>query len=287
MTKTLNAVILSASSGIGEALCRSWAQLGWKIFGSYRKLSPSVADLPSHPKIQLAPCDLYSLNSISDFCSWIEKVCPAWDVFVCAAGTLDPVGPFEKTSFEDWESAIQVNFLRPLKVLQRLLKVRAPKTQEREPAVLFFAGGGTNNAVTNYSSYAISKIALTKMCEFLDAEIPDVRFSILGPGWVKTKIHESTLRAGVDKAGANFLKTQEKLAGTDWVPMERVVECCTWLVTTPSNGVKGRNFSAANDLCGSAKLERALEEDADMYKLRRNNNGWRPDADRENGVGIT
>ena len=278
MTKPLNSVILSASSGIGGALCRSWAQSGWNIFGSFRTANQTVLDLQSNPKIQLAPCDLSSLNSISDFCSWIEKTCPAWDVFVCAAGSLDPIGPFENAPFEEWESAIQVNFLRPLRILQRLLKSRAPKTQEREPSVLFFAGGGTNNAVTNYSSYAISKIALTKMCEFLDAEIPDVRFSILGPGWVKTKIHESTLRAGVDKAGANFFKTQEKWAGTDWVPMERVVECCTWLATTPSKGVKGRNFSAANDLCGTLELERALEENPDMYKLRRNNNAWHPQA---------
>ena len=34
------------------------------------------------------------------------------------------------------------------------------------------------------------------MCELLDAEVPDVKFVILGPGWVRTKIHDAVLQAG-------------------------------------------------------------------------------------------
>ena len=44
------------------------------------------------------------------------------------------------------------------------------------------------------------------MCELLDAEIHDTAFTILGPGWVNTKIHQSTL-ANKHKAGENYKKT--------------------------------------------------------------------------------
>lgn len=110
------------------------------------------------------------------------------------------------------------------------------------------------------------------MCEFLDAEMPDVKFAIVGPGWVKTKIHEATLKAGPN-AGANFERTQNQ---NNWTSMDRVIDCCTWLATTASKGVRGRNFSVAHDPCGTRELEAELENDPNMYKLRRYKNSWRP-----------
>lgn len=273
--KNPQAIILSASSGIGEALAKSWAQKGWKVFGTYRTQSSSVLEMSKNSAISMTPCDLDSIASIETACNHLKSV--SWDVLVFAVGKMEPIGPFEKLSFSRWEESIQVNFLRQMRILHALLPSRN-KTGALDPCVLFFAGGGTNSAVVNYSSYTISKIALTKMSEFLDAEMPDVRFAIVGPGWVKTKIHEETLRAGAEMAGANFGRTEGRLKGTDWVPMDKVVQCCTWIATTASKGVRGRNFSVANDLCGHFELEKALENDPNMYKLRRSQNSWKPDS---------
>ena len=110
------------------------------------------------------------------------------------------------------------------------------------------------------------------MCEFLDAEIPDTRFVILGPGCVKTKIHEPTLKLALE---GQYKKTAERLENENaCVPMEKVIQSCTWLVTTPCKAVRGRNFSTASDLWGSENLEKELELDPDMYKLRRHKNSW-------------
>lgn len=244
----MKAIIIAISSGIGSALADAWAQKGWEIHGTSR-----------------SDCDLLSKESIKKACAQLKLKCPKWDVLVFAAGTLDPIGPFESVSFDAWEEGIQVNLLSQLRILHELLPSR-----NQNAAVLFFAGGGTNNAVLNYSSYTLSKIALTKMCEFLDAEMPGVKFTIVGPGWVKTKIHEATLRAG-PLAGANFEKTRDR---KEWISMDRVVECCTWLATTASKGVGGRNFSAAHDAFGTLELQAELEKDPDMYKLRRHKNSW-------------
>jgi len=136
------------------------------------------------------------------------------------------------------------------------------------PCVLFFAGGGTNNAVKNYSAYTISKIALIKICELLDAEIPDTRFSIIGPGWVKTKIHDSTLKAGA-RAGENYKRTLVKLTGDDCTHMEEILDCCDWIIGSPRKVISGRNFSVVFDKWGTKELEKILLKEADMYKLRR------------------
>ena len=48
----------------------------------------------------------------------------------------------------------------------------------------------------NYSAYCVGKLLLIKMTELLDSECPDLQVSIIGTGWVNTKIHRQTLAAG-------------------------------------------------------------------------------------------
>jgi NAD(P)-dependent dehydrogenase (short-subunit alcohol dehydrogenase family) len=119
----------------------------------------------------------------------------------------------------------------------------------------------------------VSKIALTKMTELLDAEIPDTRFVIVGPGWVKTKIHTETLNAGT-RAGANYHTTLQRLAHDEFVDMQRVVACCNWVVDAPHAVVGGRNFSVEHDAWGQPALHEALKRDSNLYKLRRSGNDW-------------
>ena len=137
--------------------------------------------------------------------------------------------------------------------------------------MILFAGGGTNSATKYYSAYTISKIALIKMCELLSAEILDIRFSIVGPGWVKTKIHDATLTAG-ERAGKNYEKTKFKLQSDELTTMKDVLDCCDWLISSPRELISGRNFSTVFDKWGTEELFEALIRDSDMYKLRRHGN---------------
>ena len=141
--------------------------------------------------------------------------------------------------------------------------------------VIFFAGGGTNNATERYSAYTISKIASIKMCELLDFEFEDTKFSILGPGWVKTKIHNATLEDKVN-AGKNYFKTRELISENGMNSMERVIDCCDWVINQPKNIVGGRNFSVVNDNWGSEDLTELLGKNQDLYKLRRLGNDLKP-----------
>ena len=270
MTSSRSAIVIAASSDIGANLCKHWRGKGWKVAGTFRSASPNVEELQRTHNVELFPCDLLNPDSIKNSCSALANTCPNWDVLTFAPGLQDPIGFFEQVDFEKWEQGVNVNLLKPLEILHRLLPYR---NREKKPTVLFFAGGGTNNAVVRYSSYTLSKIALIKMCELLDAEMPDTRFVIVGPGWVKTKIHVSTVNAK-EAAGANFHRTLEKFQKGDWIPMEKVVECCTYLVTTPCDAISGRNFSVASDSWGTIDLEQALISNPEMYKLKRHLNDW-------------
>jgi NAD(P)-dependent dehydrogenase (short-subunit alcohol dehydrogenase family) len=187
-------------------------------------------------------------------------------------GTQDPVGAFIECSFDEWEESVRVNFTSQMRIIRELLSSRRVNSA-LGPCVLLFAGGGTNSAPVNYSAYTVSKIALIKMCELLHAEISDTRFAMVGPGWVKTKIHDSTLKAGV-RAGANYQRTIDKLVSNQCTPMDQVLDCCDWLVDASRELVGGRNFSVVFDMWGTEQLAKMLAEDPNMYKLRRHGNDW-------------
>lgn len=256
-------------------MCLRWRRYGWTVFGTYRTPSAQIDELRK-AGVTLSSCDVRDRASIQSTCASLREQCEAWDVLVLAPGRQEPVGPFAVTPFDEWEEGIHVNFLGQLRVIHELLPTRRRNT-ERPPCVALFAGGGTNNAVLSYSSYTVSKIALIKMCELLDAELGDTRFVIIGPGWVKTKIHQPTLSAGEALAGDNYQKTLAKLAGDECTTMDRILDCFDWAITTPCNAVSGRNFSVVFDPWGKEALEEELRRDPHMYKLRRWRNDWRND----------
>jgi len=238
--------------------------------GTYRTESKVVQVLEDKGVI-LTHCDLREKRSIEKACSDLRSLAQEWDVLVLCPGSQDPVGLFDVCDFDEWEESIKINFTGQLRIVYELLAIRN-RAADTEPCVLFFAGGPVNRATRFYSAYTVSKIALIKMCELLDAEIPDTRFAIIGPGWVKSKIHDATLKAGKELAGENYELTKQKLASNECTPMDRILDCLDWLVRAQRNVVSGRNFSVVWDAWDTEELSQKLLLDFDIYKLRRHGN---------------
>ena len=188
------AVIVSVSSDIGYALAKRWQERGIEVWGTYRTSSSLVDDLNTSG-IKTFQCDAGNEASVINACAQLRLASDQWDYLVLCPRDPRTGGGFYRIDFAQWAKSVEVNFTSQMQFVHELLPSRN-KIGKQPPVVLFFAGCGTNNATVNYSAYTISKIALIKMCELLDAEIPDVNFVILGPGWVKTKIHQATLDAG-------------------------------------------------------------------------------------------
>lgn len=262
-------IIISVSSDIGTALAKKLLTQGAQVIGTYRTMTPALKELEQQGA-QLHPWSASSSTS-HKLVDSLKKEAISWDGLIICHGTLNPIGNFADVSFSAWSESITTNFLSSLEILHQLLSLRN-QAALNGPAVLFFAGGGTNSAPTKHSAYVVSKVALIKMCELLQAEIPDTRFSILGPGWVKTKIHQETLKAGPNQAGSSFIKTKEMLKQPKeaWVPLEKVIHCCLWALHSPAIG--GRNISVEHDAWDASELELALQNDLNLFKLRRYGN---------------
>jgi NAD(P)-dependent dehydrogenase (short-subunit alcohol dehydrogenase family) len=263
------ALVIGASSDIGSALCNDWIAKNWEVAGTYRTESKTVKLLNAKMSA-LVQCDLRNSKSVENVCAELNKAMPKWDVLVLGPGLQEPAGLFHECDFDEWVESVEVNFTSQLRFLHFLLASRSPKCMSG-PTVLFFAGGGVNSAPANYSAYTVSKIALIKMVELLAVEITDAKFLIVGPGWVKTKIHHSILNAG-ERAGASYERTLEMFKNGTFTPMEKVVECCNALISGPREILTGRNFSVAFDRWDDPNLLELLQKHPEMYKLRRYGN---------------
>ena len=107
------------------------------------------------------------------------------------------------------------------------------------------------------------------MTELLDSECPDLQVSIIGTGWVNTKIHQQTIQAG-EAAGVNFEKTLEFIdSAAGGSSLQDVAECVDWCLAAPRAAVGGRNFSLVHDKWRDPKFIDDLIAEPDSYKLRR------------------
>ena len=262
-------LILSISSDIGFHLAKDWLKKGYNVIGTYRQFSQNCRKLESLGATILK-CDL--TNDASVECAANKILTHSdWIHLVLAAGTQEPIGKFSEINFLNWKESFNINFLNQLYFLQLLIK-NLRFSEFKNKRVIMFAGSGTNSAPLNYSAYTISKIALIKMCELLQAEIPQVSFTILGPGWVKTKIHNETIRSSY-LAGNNLKIAKTKIKNNDFYPMEKVIQCCNWILSAKKEVVNGRNFSAVFDPWEEKKIDQ-ISKDNNNFKLRRFSNDF-------------
>ena len=266
-----SAIIIGISSDIGRELAVRFVADGWAVSGTFRAKA-GIDGLPSG--VRLTPCDMRSRDSVAAALDALGQYSLNWDVLVVAVGTEEPIGTFWECDADAWDENVLVNALTPLRIVRDLYPMRNPAGK---PSVAFFSGAGTNSAAPAYSAYCASKIFLIKMCELLDAESPDTSFFIIGPGIVRTKIHEQTLRSP-ERSGQNYHKLVDFLNSTEpGTSYDQIYACLRWCMNAGKSAVGGRNLSLVHDAWrnGGAALLREFKKDPNLYKLRRFGNDLR------------
>lgn len=259
------AFILGVTADIGLGIARRLLDDGWRVVGTGRDPS-RVSAMQDYAHFTFIPCDLADPVSVRDCALAFEAMALEWSLFVSAAGTMEPIGKFFDIDFDDWAGSIQINMTNQLRILHYLWPRRAA-----QPQIMYMAGGGTNNPMRHYSAYCLSKIALIKMCELIDDEEPEANIFIIGPGYVRTRIHEETLRAG-GKAGQAFDKTRQFLeSDASGTSLDDIYAHLVWCMDQGRNVAGGRNFSTVHDPWRdkSSGLADKIRGQADAFRLRR------------------
>ena len=247
MIKNKTTLVIGANSGIAQKLIERLKIEKHIIHGSYRTITSQIT-----PAIKSYTCDLSEKRSIDNFIDTYSEQ-ETWDNLVIFPATMEPIGQFEKISINEWIESFQINFTHQVYLLHRLLS----SSNRKDSKVLLFAGGGVNSAPLNYSCYTTSKISMIKLIELLDQEIKDISFSILGPGWVKTKIHNQSIQEKFADLNS-YKETKRRILENDFVDMNKVIDSIMWILYAEKKLVGGRNFSTAHDPWGSEELNDML-----------------------------
>jgi len=254
------ALVVGIGSFIGGYVATRLKQDGWSVIGTAREETKLEANFDGAIR-----CDLDDSQSIEAAKDSLQALSDGWSLLFIAAGTMQPIGKFFDVSASEWERGLQVSALGPLRLLRNLWPVRSLTAT---PTVCFLAGGGTNNDFPNYSAYCVAKILLIKMTELLQSEEPSTKFVIIGPGYVRTPIHDETMSAG-EAAGENRRRTERLLKGPG-TDLERIYRHILACHEGPLEKLGGRNFSTVHDDWELGSIITTIKEfPSDAYRLRR------------------
>lgn len=157
---------------------------------------------------------------------WIEGTHFQRVAVVAAAGTLGERGGLLDGSLTDWDRTFRVNVLGNLAVVQAVLPRMIQAGYGR---IVTFAGGGAAYAYPLFSGYALSKTAMVRATENLDAELKgkgDFNTVCIAPGAMQTD-----MLAAVRAAGAEVRTT---------VPIEEPVEFVWQFICAEKCAFSGR-----------------------------------------------
>jgi 3-oxoacyl-[acyl-carrier protein] reductase len=183
---------------------------------------------------------------------------------VAAAGILGPIGQLDELPAHELVQTIAINLVGTMLAL----KYSLPRLRVSHGRAVTFSGGGGTAPLPRYDAYAASKAGVVRLTENV-ASSGEIEINSVAPGFVITRMHEETMRAGAEAAGAAYHKrTREQLAAGGFPASEAAALVC-FLLSEQATGISGRLLSAQWDPWRDADFLARLRADDTMARLRR------------------
>jgi len=233
-------VVIGGTGGIGFATVRALLGTGADVLATGR--DSSRLDKVEKTGAHVTRLDLGDEASPSALADAVERHLGGLDGVVAAAGGYGPIGPTRRVDLAALRASLQENLLGPLGCIQAL----APFLDSApDPSIVLLSGGGATAPLPHYAAYSIAKVATVRLAEMLAIEEPHWRVNAVAPGFVATRIHDSTLAAGPELAGSVYEDTQRQTERA--VPPERAAALIAFLLGPRAAGITGRLVSAVWD----------------------------------------
>ena len=208
-------LITGASAGIGAAIAREYASLGWDLALCARREAPMVALATELKKdfgtrSHIFPIDLFKTNATDELLSRLAAKNLHIDGLVNNAGYGHPDGYFD-SPWEDHANFLQLMLTAPCELARKLAPAMAENRFGRIINVASLAGHLPGSK--GHTLYAAVKSFLIKFSESLHMEMSEsgVYVSALCPGFVFTEFHDvNGTRDAVNKLpGFMFMDAEE------------------------------------------------------------------------------
>ncbi|KAH6861096.1 hypothetical protein BKA58DRAFT_443861 [Alternaria rosae] len=203
-------IITGAGSGIGRATALAFAKAGAARLILIGRTESTLRESEKLLAGSKAECVVFSVSSTDETAMHdVAKQVGAWDVLVLAAAHISSPSTIVKSSLQDWWADYETN------VKAIVIASQAFIPSAKAGAALYTLAAGAAALPPAYtpglSGYLTSKVAQTKIVEFLAAENPDLFACAVHPGMVDTGIFRgsgadpSHLPMDSAELSANFL----------------------------------------------------------------------------------
>jgi NAD(P)-dependent dehydrogenase (short-subunit alcohol dehydrogenase family) len=183
---------------------------------------------------------------------------------VTAAGILGPIGALEELPVAELTRAIGVNLIGTMLALRFAL----PRLRAGGGRAVTFSGGGASSPLPRYDAYAASKAAVVRLTENV-AAAGGIEVNCVAPGFVSTRMHDQTLSAGPDAAGARYYERTRAELAEGGFPAAEAAELVCFLLSDQARGISGRLLSAQWDPWREEEFRARLRTDDSLATLRR------------------
>ena len=266
------ALITGASRGLGAVLAEQFWFGGYSLLliaRSSNALDSVRARLPNRvgQTCFIETVDLADASSTSLLLKTIEEKYSDISVLINNAATHGPIGPLSSTNMLEWERALFVNLLSPVK----LCRLAARLMKANGGSIINIAGGGATSPRANFSAYATSKAGLVRFSETLSAELCSfgINVNCISPGAMPTELLKEVISRGVELAGETELQNARQTFASGHDPSLEVAQLALMLASTNGKQINGKIISAVWDDWRSFPDHHQELHESDVYTLRR------------------
>jgi NAD(P)-dependent dehydrogenase (short-subunit alcohol dehydrogenase family) len=181
------AIVTGATSGIGMATARKFAEQGGKVAAAGRK--KDVLAKIAAPNIRTYVVDLLNEPETAAFVQNVLNDFGRIDVLVNAAGIIAS-GTIENTTLSDYDLMMNIN----VRSVFQLTQLALPSIIEHKGNIVNVSSVTGLRAFPNVFAYCISKAAVDQFtrCAALELAPKGVRVNAVNPGVVRTNLHRNS-----------------------------------------------------------------------------------------------
>lgn len=207
MSKNLQgqvAVVVGASSGMGQATALALVAAGAKVMVAARRAENLQHLVAQHPEsIKSCPTDVTSRDQVNQL---IETTLQAWqkiDLLIYATGTNLPQRSLTQLTVGSWDDLLATNLTGAFHCTQAVLPAMR---QQGNGLIIYLSTGAVQRPDVSGVAYQASKHGLTGLAHGTRVEERDhgIRTSVIFPGLCETEILQKrptpTPREVLDKA---------------------------------------------------------------------------------------
>jgi NAD(P)-dependent dehydrogenase (short-subunit alcohol dehydrogenase family) len=266
------AIVTGAGRGLGQAFAIALAKAGAAVAVTARtesEIQVVQREIEQQGGRALAiPADVTDAKAVAQMVATVERQLGPVDLLVNNAGIARAFALLVEVGEDEWWREIEVNLRGPFLCAHAVLPTMVARRRGR---IINVASRGGVLVAERASAYCISKAALIRLSQFIDAETRKDGIAVFAihPGTVRTPMNDFHRTAEIVRRRApeiqqRFQKLHEE---GGFHPIEQSVALILFLASGEADALSGRYISVDDDVQELVRRAEEIER-ADLYTLQ-------------------